>query len=548
MAITVIGGDELKKMVTAAAVNLEQNKAKVDALNVFPVPDGDTGINMSLTMNSAAQEVNNINQPTIEKIAKAVARGALMGARGNSGVILSQIFRGFAKGVDGKNEVDTITFAKAFQEGVNTAYNSVMKPVEGTILTVAREAGNTAVKIARRDREFDSFIKEIIATAEKTLERTPEMLAVLKEAGVVDAGGKGLVYILYGFLYGLSGQDAETYSAKNNVAAVELEAASLEEEISAFGSEDEIKHQYCTELIIKGKELPVNKIREGLNQQGDSLLAVGTDDLVKIHIHTNDPGKVLQLALEFGEIDRIKIENMKEQFRARNYKDGKEAAKIEETEFGIVAVAPGEGLAQVFKSLGVTNVVFGGQTMNPSTEDLAKAVEQTSARNVFILPNNNNIILAATQVKELVQRNVEVIPTKTVPQGITALLAFDGEKSYSENLKNMSNAFKKVKTGEITYAVRDSGYNGHEIKAGDFLGIIEGEIVKSDKDIDQVVFTVIQQMVDDESEIITIFYGEEIQEEDARLLAEKTANSYPDLEIELHYGGQPLYYYIISVE
>lgn len=544
MNLGYIDGNKLRQMFLASAHFLEKNKQSVNALNVFPVPDGDTGTNMALTMMAAVKEIQSFRGERLDKIADAAAKGALKGARGNSGVILSQLLRGFAKGLQGVDEkVDTKGYAKALQEGVKTAYKAVMKPVEGTMLTVARVTAEEAVKISKKLSDFKIFYKEIIKVAKQTLDKTPEMLPALKEAGVVDSGGMGILYLMMGAGEALSGEidvDAISY------------AEQAPEVVKPDGEElEDIKFVYCTEFLIKNlfpyvSKEDVENLKERLEKLGDSLVVVGDEDLIKVHVHTNMPGKVLQLALRFGELSGIKIDNMKEQHRSLI--DISESEEAEEKEYGFITVAMGEGISSIFKDLSVDYVIEGGQTMNPSIDDLLKGIEKVNAKNIFILPNNSNIILSAKQAQEISKKHVIVIPSKSIPQGLAALIAFNGEADLDTNIKAMNEAMAYVKTGQVTYAVRDSSFNGVSIKEGDIIGIVDGEILRAGKEIDHVTKELLSDMLDEDSEIITLLYGADVSEDEAEKLGQFLEEAYPDLDVEIHYGGQPLYYYIISVE
>lgn len=540
-----IDGNKLRQMFLASAQFLENNKQSVNALNVFPVPDGDTGTNMALTMAAAVKEVQSLRGDQVDKIADAAAKGALKGARGNSGVILSQLLRGFAKGLQGiADRADTKGYAVALQEGVKTAYKAVMKPVEGTMLTVARVTAEEAIKISKRVSDFEIFYKEIIKVAKKTLDKTPEMLSALKEAGVVDSGGMGILYLMMGAGGVLSGDiDVEAFSY--------AEAASESKNSEAESLED-IKFGYCTEFLIKNlfpyvEEGDVDKLKDKLEKLGDSLVVVGDEDLIKVHVHTNMPGKVLQLALRFGELSEIKIDNMREQHRSLIDVNEKNE-KAEEKEYGFITVAMGDGISSIFKDLSADYVIEGGQTMNPSIDDILKGIEKVNAKNIFILPNNSNIILSAKQAQEISEKNVIVIPSKSIPQGLAALIAFNEEADLDTNIEAMNEAMAAVKTGQVTYAVRDSAFNGVSIQKEDIIGIVDGEILRAGKEIDQVTKELLSDMLDEDSEIVTILYGADISEDEAQKLGQFLEEAYPDLDVEIHSGGQPLYYYIISVE
>ncbi|MDI3534533.1 MAG: fatty acid kinase [Thermosediminibacterales bacterium] len=535
MKLEYIDGVTLKKMIIKAAEVLKQNKGQVDALNVFPVPDGDTGTNMALTMESAVKELYKLKTSNLNEVAEKVANGSLMGARGNSGVILSQIFRGFAKGVENKNTINSFEFAEALRIGSDFAYKAVLKPVEGTILTVVRECAKRAVQLARSEKNIIKIIEGIINHGEKTVQKTSDMLPVLKEAGVVDAGAQGFIFILKGFFESL----ITDYTSK------EEEEKSFKTETSYIPVEDKnLKFLYCTEILLKGKDLNVDEIKKDLSEMGNSILVVGSDNLIKIHIHSNHPGNVIEKCLKMGELVQIKIDNMKEQHRS--FLDMKKQNKNKN--IGIVAVSSGEGFEEILANLGVDTIIEGGQTMNPSTEELVQAIQKTNAESIIVLPNNSNIILAAKQAKEISEKQVVVIPTKNIPQSITALLAFNLNDSIDVNKQNMIRAIENVKTGEITFAVRDSKYNGFRINKGDYIGLVDGEIHAVGKDMEKIVFSLFDEMVTETSEIITIFYGKDVNETEAKILFDKLQAKYPECEIELHFGGQPLYYYVFSVE
>lgn len=531
-----IDGSMLKKMFINAANTLDNNRETIDSLNVFPVPDGDTGTNMSLTMFSAIDELNRLKTGTIGDVAEAVANGSLMGARGNSGVILSQLFRGFAVKLKNQKRMDTKLFAQALAEGVETAYKAVMKPTEGTILTVARETAAKAMEICGKVRDFNVLMEEILIQSTSTLEKTPQMLKVLAQAGVVDAGGKGFVYILLGFLKTLKGEEIKI-NGENRLLVV-TPAESEEEQ--------ELEFPYCTEFIIKQPLGTVDGLRNAIISLGDSTLVVGDEKLIKVHIHTAQPNRVLEEGLKMGELSRIKIENMKEQHRSIIEKEIKD--EQEEKEFGIISVAMGDGFTNLFKDLGVDVVIQGGQTMNPSTQDIVKAIDNLKARNILILPNNSNIILAANQAKELSSKNVYVVPSKTMPQGISAMIAFNNMRSIQENYEDMVETLSHVKTGQVTYAVRDSVFDGIEIKEGDIIGIGEGKIRNRGDSIPRVAYELVTSLIDEDSEVITIFYGQDVDEDEAKALADKLSEDLEECDIEVHYGGQPVYYYIFAVE
>nr|WP_243108470.1 DAK2 domain-containing protein [Maliibacterium massiliense] len=545
-----IDGSMLKEMFIAGAGLLETNKEGVDVLNVFPVPDGDTGTNMSMTLAMAVSEVQELPADSVEKISSVFARGALRGARGNSGVILSQLFRGFAKGMEGHKAVDTVLFAQALQSGVEMAYKAVMKPREGTILTVARAAADAAVKAARRQKDFEKLIVTIIDAAEDMLQKTPEMLPVLKEAGVVDSGGRGLIIIYAGFKMAIDGEEMRFEFEK----PIKPETSVLEGYGIASQSTEDIHFTYCTEFFITHlrddcDEKMQESFREKLQKVGDSIVFVPDDDLIKVHVHSNCPGKILQLALRMGELSHIKIDNMKEQHRSLlEEAPAPQKPAVPPKEYGMVAVAAGAGLEAIFKDLNVDCVVRGGQTMNPSIEDIARAVDSINAEKVFVFPNNSNIILAAQQASQLTEKQMCIIPTKSVPQGIAAVLNFDPDISMQENEQHMVSAIATVQTGQVTYAVRDTHFEENEIHEGDIIGLANNKLTCVGNDVPDVSMELMEQLMDEEKEVISVFYGEDITKDAAQALCDALAEKYPDCDIEMHEGGQPLYYYIFSVE
>jgi DAK2 domain fusion protein YloV len=549
MRLELIDGNKLKEMFYASAQMLEKNKQKVNSLNVFPVPDGDTGTNMCLTMMSAIKEVKALTNGNITQVAEAMSRGSLKGARGNSGVILSQIFRGFAKGLKGEQVINTRKYAEALKSGADTSYKAVIKPVEGTMLTVARVTAEEAEKIAQQCTDFNVFFKEIIKVAKRVLDKTPDMLAVLKQAGVVDAGGMGLLFIMLGAANALK----EDFDQDFDLPQAEAEIIDKPElDFSQEGLE-EIGEGYCTEFLIKNvfshiREEDLGKLQAKLEKLGDSLVLVNDDDMIKVHIHTNAPGKILQLGLRFGELSGIKIDNMREQHRHLSGVESSVETKKPQKRYGVVSVASGEGIVSIFKDMGADKIVEGGQTMNPSIEDIMRAVDAIDADEVFILPNNSNIILSATQVKQLSRRKIQVIPSKSIPQGISAMVAFNPELDSKTNSDKMLSAIGSVNTGLVTYAVRDSSINGISIKNGDILGILESGIEVAGTDVSQVTKDLINKIVNDDCSVISIYYGQEVSENDADDVAEYIETNYPYLEVELYFGGQPLYYYIISLE
>ena len=550
MAIARIDGMTLKEMLSSGASLLVNNREQVDALNVFPVPDGDTGTNMSQTITSAIKEINAKPYSSAADVANAAARGALRGARGNSGVILSQILRGFSKAVAGHEEIDCDLFADMLRQGANTAYKAVMKPKEGTILTVIRVIAEEAEEAKDKRDDIIELFKLVLNVGDAILKRTPEMLPVLKQAGVVDSGGMGLMVVLRGMYAALTGEPVD---------AIVTEAAGKPtlpgEFVDDHENLDVISFGYCTEFIISHPhpdttDSEIVRLRRRLERIGDSVLVIADMNVIKVHVHTNEPGKALQYALELGELDAIKIDNMFEERRQRDAKIAQAAAAkaAEEKEYGIVAVALGDGLVEIFKNLNVDQVVDGGQTMNPSIDDLAQACEAANARNVIILPNNTNIILAAQQAVELTNRNVIVLPTKSVPMGISAALAFDPSLSPEENEAAMKEAAEQVHTASITYAVRDTNYDGQAIHEGDIMGMLDNKLNVLGHDVATVCMDITAKMVTEDSSLITIYYGQDIAEDDAQVLCEQFAQIYPDCDVELQNGGQPLYYYLIAVE
>nr|WP_276538605.1 DAK2 domain-containing protein [Murimonas intestini] len=546
-------------MFLAGAKNLESKKEWINELNVFPVPDGDTGTNMTLTIMSAAKEVAALENPDMEVLSKAISSGSLRGARGNSGVILSQLLRGFTKGIKSYSEIDTIILSNAMQKAVETAYKAVMKPKEGTILTVAKGAADKASELAETDIGLEEFVGEIIAHADYVLSQTPEMLPVLKEAGVVDSGGQGLVEVLKGCYDVLLGKEID-YSIESAPKTGTVTKISPQ-------AEADIKFGYCTEFIImieKAYDEETEMDFKGfLESIGDSIVLVSDDGIVKVHVHTNDPGKAISRALTYGSLSRIKIDNMREEHQEKLIKDAeklaakqaeeerekKAIASMMKKEVGFISVSVGEGMSEIFKGLGADYLIEGGQTMNPSTEDMLKAIDQVYADNVFIFPNNKNIIMAANQAKVLTKdKNIIVIPTKTIPQGITAIISYSPEKSVEENEQVMLEEIQNVKTGQITYAVRDTHIDDKEIRQGDIMGIGDHSILAVGNDPEAVTRETVELMMDGDSELISIYYGDQISEEKAQALAEGLEKSYPDCDVEVYSGGQPIYYYVVSVE
>ena len=539
----------LSRMFLSGAKNLEAKKEWINELNVFPVPDGDTGTNMTLTIMSAASEVSALSDPTMKTLAKAISSGSLRGARGNSGVILSQLLRGFTRVIEKADKVDAPTFARAFEKGVETAYKAVMKPKEGTILTVARGAAEKAMEIAEDCENLESFFADVIAEAEAVLARTPEMLPVLKEAGVVDSGGQGLLEVLKGAFDGYLGKEIDLTFEKPK-SGVSVKPVSAEE--------SDIKFGYCTEFIIMlEKEFPEKEehaFKEYLMSIGDSLVVVADDEIVKVHVHTNDPGQAIQKALTYGQLSNMKIDNMRLEHHEKVIKEeekmaAQQAAQEPAKEVGFISVSVGDGMGQIFRELGADYLIEGGQTMNPSTEDVLQAIAHVNAENIFIFPNNKNIILAANQARDLTEdKNIIVIPTKTIPQGITALISYVPDKTVEQNTEEMMEAMKNVKTGQITYAVRDTKIDDKEIRQGDIMGIGDHGILAVGKEIEDTAVAMVQEMADEDSEIISVYYGADVTAEDAEQFAARLEELYPDFDVELNEGGQPIYYYVVSVE
>lgn len=537
MKIEQIDGHILRKMFEYGAKNLEINKRIVDELNVFPVPDGDTGTNMSLTFTHSVSEFDKIEKINVYSIAKSASSGALIGARGNSGVILSQLLRGFAEGCKNKEFLEIESMGNAIKSAAEVAYKAVMKPTEGTILTVAREMGEYAIEHMTEHHSLDLYLEAIIHHGKKTLEKTPEMLPVLKEAGVVDAGGQGLICIVEGALKALKNEELDE--------EIELKNSDLDKFVddSAMRPED-ITFGYCTEFIIKDAEdANDDELRDYLNTLGDCVLVIKDEAVVKVHLHTDNPGLALERGGSMGSLTRIKIDNMREQFAGKGTAEEKEMVP-----FGFVAVSPGEGLTKLFKDLGISRVISGGQTMNPSTQDFLNEIEKVNSEVVFLFPNNSNIIMAAKQAKELAKKQVYVIPSKNIPQCISGMLAFSPDMTGEENEATIIEAIEKVSSGEVTYAVRDTKINGLKIKKGHIIGITKGEIKLEGTDVSMVTQELLTSMVDEDSELISIYYGMDTTEEAAEALAKDLEDAFEMCDVEVHYGGQPLYYYIVSVE
>ncbi|CUQ31744.1 dihydroxyacetone kinase [Turicibacter sanguinis] len=545
MSLKQINGIVFKQMVINGANNLANRSKYVDQLNVFPVPDGDTGTNMSMTMTAGAKELVSLEEASIGKVAKVLSRGLLMGARGNSGVILSQLFRGFATGLEGKDEADIEDIAKALESGVKTAYKAVMKPIEGTILTVARESAEAAGAKYETVETIVDLYDLVVNEMQISLNRTPELLPVLKEVGVVDSGGQGLLYIFEGFLKALKGE----------TIALEAQTEATRESAQTALSSDEVEFGYCTEFIIRLDEertpFKEDVFRGRLEKLGNSIVVVQDEDIVKVHVHTLTPGDALNLAQKHGEFVKLKIENMTEQHNeiiGQNAPQS-EPAKREQAEYGIISVVAGEGIKHLFEEQGCHYVIEGGQTMNPSTEDFLKAIDELNAKNIIILPNNSNIIMAANQAAQVTEDvNVVVVPSKTIPQGYTALMMFNEHASVEDNTEEMNQAITEVKSGQVTYAVRDTQMNGVDIKENDFIGILDKDIIVSVPERFESACALVDKMIDEDSEIVTILYGEGVDEDEADELAEYIENKYDDVEVTIFDGQQPVYSYIISVE
>ena len=554
MALKSIDAVTIQKMFLSGAKALEAKKEYINELNVFPVPDGDTGTNMTMTIMSAAKEVTNLEKPSMDELGKAISSGSLRGARGNSGVIMSQIFRGFVKEIKGNDTLDVTIIGNAVQHAAETAYKAVMKPKEGTILTVAKAGAEKAEDMLINSDTDDiiEFCDAIVAHMEDTLLKTPDMLPVLKQAGVVDSGGEGLMTFLRGAIDALKGKVSD-FTVKVSGTSKVVKASTTATE------EADIKFGYCTEFIImleREQDVVERQLKEYLQKIGDCVVVVADDDIVKVHVHTNDPGLAIQKALTYGSLTSMKIDNMREEHHEKVIKDAEKVAKAEteaksepEKEVGFIAVSAGEGLSDIFKDLGVDFIIEGGQTMNPSTEDILEAVDKVNAKNIFVLPNNGNIILAAEQAKQLTEnKNLIVIPSKNIPQGISAMINYVANKSVDENEKNMSTEMLNIKSGQVTYAVRDTNMDGKDIKQGDFMGLTDKTIVAVEKNVDDAATALIDSMIDDDAELVSLYYGADVDEDGANKLADKLADKYEDVEFEVQFGGQPVYSYFISVE
>ncbi|MDD3270269.1 MAG: DAK2 domain-containing protein [Syntrophomonadaceae bacterium] len=544
MSLSFINGNDFVRMVKSGCIKLEHNRDSVDALNVFPVPDGDTGTNMYLTLLSAVKEGEKNCGSNLGKVSKAVSMGSLMGARGNSGVILSQVFRGMARSMEGKEQADAVDLALALRTGSETAYEAVMKPIEGTILTVIRETARACENEALKKKDVVAALMAGIQAGNATLEKTPSMLPILKEAGVVDAGGQGLLLFLEGALEGLLQDKEILLDDYRDISTSPLANKKIDAKL-------EIEFQYCTEVLVKGEKLDLQDIKDHLAPLGDSMLVVGDNNLVKVHIHSNHPGKVLESCLQWGSLSDIKINNMQEEIHnhINNWEENQaEQSAKPPSKIGVVAVGTGDGIIKILNSLGVDLVVEGGQTMNPSTEDLLNACQEVNAESIIILPNNSNVIMTALQVKQLYEKPVEVVPSRSVMQAITALIAFDADGDIENVATAMTEEIEQVKYAEVTYAVRDSSINGLEIKMGDVIGILCDDITVSASNLSEVLDKLLERMIDSNSQLITLVYGKDIGEDEALQQEKHIQEIYPDCEIDFHYGGQPHYSYLISVE
>ena len=574
MGISTIDAGMLKNAFLAGAKGLEAKKDWINELNVFPVPDGDTGTNMTLTIMAAAKEVAELENPTMDQLAKAISSGSLRGARGNSGVILSQLLRGFTKEIKAVEEIDTTILANAMVRGTETAYKAVMKPKEGTILTVAKAMADKGLEMASQTDDIEEFVKQVIEYGDYVLSQTPEMLPVLKQAGVVDSGGQGLMQVVKGAVDGLLGRtvdfslDTVPDSGNRPAAGEKAARGAARTDIDTA----DIKFGYCTEFIINLEKVYTDKdeteLKSYLESIGDSLVVVSDDEIVKVHVHTNHPGLAFEKALAYGSLSRMKIDNMREEHQERVIQDSErlareqaareqedkdkatgEEAPSERREYGFIAVSSGEGLSDIFRGIGADCLIEGGQTMNPSTEDMLKAIERVNAENIFILPNNKNIIMATQQARDLTEdKNIIVIPSRTVPQGITALVNFMPDLGPEENTRTMTEEMGNVRTAQITYAVRTTNIDGIDIEEGDIMALGDHGILAVGKSVDGVALEAMKEMLDDESELVTIYYGADVSEHEAKVLEEQAQEQYPDKEIELQYGGQPIYYYLISAE
>lgn len=547
--ISKINGKLFADMIIQGAQNLSNNADLVDSLNVYPVPDGDTGTNMNLTMTSGREEVENNLSKNIGELGKTFSKGLLMGARGNSGVNLSQLFRGFCKNIESESEINSKLLAESFQAGVETAYKAVMKPVEGTILTVAKDAAQAAVEKANNTEDCIELMEYIIVKANESLENTPNLLAVLKEVGVVDSGGKGLLCVYEGFLKALKGEKVEAKVAKID----KDEFVHDEHDFHGVINTEDIIYGYCTEMMVRfgknKKAFDEQEFRQDMSQFGDSLLVINDEEIVKVHVHTEHPGKVFNYGQQYGELIKLKVENMREQHREVIRKEQHTAKpKMETVETAIITISMGEGISEIFKSMGATHIISGGQTMNPSTEDIVKVIEQSKCKRAIILPNNKNILMASEQAASIVDAEAVVIPTKSIPQGISALFQYDVDATLEENKAQMADSVNNVKSGSLTYAVRDTKIDGVEIKKDAFMGLIEDKIVSSQSDQLTTVTELLNEMLAEDSEILTVIIGQDAEQEVTDNMINWIEEQYPDVEVEVHEGGQPIYQYFFSVE
>lgn len=547
--ISKINGKLFADMIIQGAQNLSNNADLVDSLNVYPVPDGDTGTNMNLTMTSGREEVENNLSKNIGELGKTFSKGLLMGARGNSGVILSQLFRGFCKNIESESEINSKLLAESFQAGVETAYKAVMKPVEGTILTVAKDAAQAAIEKANNTEDCIELMEYIIVKANESLENTPNLLAVLKEVGVVDSGGKGLLCVYEGFLKALKGEKVEAKVAKLD----KDEFVHDEHDFHGVINTEDIIYGYCTEMMVRfgknKKAFDEQEFRQDMSQFGDSLLVINDEEIVKVHVHTEYPGKVFNYGQQYGELIKLKVENMREQHREVIRKEQHTAKpKMETVETAIITISMGEGISEIFKSMGATHIISGGQTMNPSTEDIVKVIEQSKCKRAIILPNNKNILMASEQAASIVDAEAVVIPTKSIPQGISALFQYDVDATLEENKAQMADSVNNVKSGSLTYAVRDTKIDGVEIKKDAFMGLIEDKIVSSQSDQLTTVTELLNEMLADDSEILTVIIGQDAEQAVTDNMTNWIEEQYPDVEVEVHEGGQPIYQYFFSVE
>ncbi|HFO2204024.1 TPA: fatty acid kinase catalytic subunit FakA [Staphylococcus aureus] len=547
--ISKINGKLFADMIIQGAQNLSNNADLVDSLNVYPVPDGDTGTNMNLTMTSGREEVENNLSKNIGELGKTFSKGLLMGARGNSGVILSQLFRGFCKNIESESEINSKLLAESFQAGVETAYKAVMKPVEGTILTVAKDAAQAAIEKANNTEDCIELMEYIIVKANESLENTPNLLAVLKEVGVVDSGGKGLLCVYEGFLKALKGEKVEAKVAKID----KDEFVHDEHDFHGVINTEDIIYGYCTEMMVRfgknKKAFDEQEFRQDMSQFGDSLLVINDEEIVKVHVHTEYPGKVFNYGQQYGELIKLKVENMREQHREVIRKEQHTAKpKMETVETAIITISMGEGISEIFKSMGATHIISGGQTMNPSTEDIVKVIEQSKCKRAIILPNNKNILMASEQAASIVDAEAVVIPTKSIPQGISALFQYDVDATLEENKAQMADSVNNVKSGSLTYAVRDTKIDGVEIKKDAFMGLIEDKIVSSQSDQLTTVTELLNEMLAEDSEILTVIIGQDAEQAVTDNMINWVEEQYPDVEVEVHEGGQPIYQYFFSVE